>query len=221
MDIDLSVDYEEGLYCLLGMLLCGGMMLIIQGGVLYWGSLVGSICLLVDIDGIVDVFVSGNDLLILINIFGKVVIVDVGSYLCSLVCIDLNKLLEKVEVIKLVVQIMFIEGVIGYCYFDVVSGEKMMVVFWLVDGDFLLFGVEVKNECQQQLGLVVNDGNVWLVGVKVGEILKVFWDGVVQCEVLFLFMFILELLVNVLLLLCKILEGQFFIVLQKSFLLFV
>ncbi|WP_410967544.1 FimD/PapC C-terminal domain-containing protein, partial [Salmonella sp. SAL4456] len=81
-----------------------------------------------------------------------------------------------------VVQITLTEGAIGYRHFDVVSGEKMMAVFRLADGDFPPFGAEVKNERQQQLGLVADDGNAWLAGVKAGETLKVFWDGAAQCE---------------------------------------
>lgn len=77
----------------------------------------------------------------------------------ALARIDLNKLPEKAEATKSVVQITLTEGAIGYRHFDVVSGEKMMAVFRLADGDFPPFGAEVKNERQQQLGTVADDGN--------------------------------------------------------------
>ncbi|ECG6644840.1 fimbrial biogenesis outer membrane usher protein, partial [Salmonella enterica subsp. enterica serovar Kentucky] len=124
-DIDLSADYEEGSYRSLGMSLRGGMTLTTQGGALHRGSLAGSTRLLVDTDGIADVPVSGNGSPTSTNIFGKAVIADVGSYSRSLARIDLNKLPEKAEATKSVVQITLTEGAIGYRHFDVVSGEKM------------------------------------------------------------------------------------------------
>lgn len=66
----------------------------------------------------------------------------------------------------------------------------------------------MKNERQQQLGLVADDGNAWLAGVKAGETLKVFWDGAAQCEASLPPTFTPELLANALLLPCKMLEGQ-------------
>ncbi len=101
--------------------------------------------MLVDTDGIADVPVSGNGSPTSTNIFGKAVIADVGSYSRSLARIDLNKLPEKAEATKSVVQITLTEGAIGYRHFDVVSGEKMMAVFRLADGDFPPFGAEVKT----------------------------------------------------------------------------
>lgn len=83
-----------------------------------------------------------------------------------------------------------------------------MAVFRLADGDFPPFGSKVKNERQQQLGLVADDGNAWLAGVKAGETLKVFWDGAAQCEASLPPTFTPELLANALLLPCKMLEGQ-------------
>ncbi|EHO2962590.1 fimbrial biogenesis outer membrane usher protein [Salmonella enterica subsp. enterica serovar Corvallis] len=207
-DIDLSADYEEGSYRSLGMSLRGGMTLTTQGGALHRGSLAGSTRLLVDTDGIADVPVSGSGSPTSTNVFGKAVIADVGSYSRSLARIDLNKLPEKAEATKSVVQITLTEGAIGYRHFDVVSGEKMMAVFRLADGDFPPFGAEVKNERQQQLGLVADDGNAWLAGVKAGETLKVFWDGAAQCEASLPPTFTPELLANALLLPCKMLEGQ-------------
>ncbi len=132
------------------------------------GSLAGSTRLLVDTDGIADVPVSGNGSPTSTNIFGKAVIADVGSYSRSPARIDLNKLPEKAEATKSVVQITLTEGAIGYRHFDVVSGEKMMAVFRLADGDFPPFGAEVKNERQQQLGRWPMTATR-LAGVKAGK----------------------------------------------------
>ncbi|TGC93726.1 PapC/FimD family outer membrane usher protein, partial [Salmonella enterica subsp. enterica serovar Wilhelmsburg] len=78
----------------------------------------------------------------------------------------------------------------------------------LADGHIPPRGAEVKNARQQQLGLVADDGNAWLAGVKAGETLKVFWDGAAQCEASLPSTFTPELLATALLLPCKMLEGQ-------------
>lgn len=78
-------------------------MFIIYGGVFYCIQNMGGICLLIDVDGVVDVLVEGNGVVVYINMFGKVVVFDVNNYYCNQVYIDFNKLLENVEVTQLVV----------------------------------------------------------------------------------------------------------------------
>lgn len=53
----------------------------------------------------------------------------------------------------------------------------------LSDGSYPPFGAEVKNEHDQQVGLVDDDGNVYLAGVKAGERMRVSWNGVPHCEI--------------------------------------
>lgn len=40
----------------------------------------GGIRLLIDVDGVVDVSVEGNGVVVYINMFGKVVVFDVNNY---------------------------------------------------------------------------------------------------------------------------------------------
>ncbi|ETJ45520.1 Outer membrane usher protein papC, partial [human gut metagenome] len=81
----------------------------------------------------------------------------------------LNNLPENAEATKSVVQATLTEGAIGYRKFAVISGEKAMAVLRLQDGSHPPFGAEVKNDNQQQVGLVDDEGNVYLAGVKPGE----------------------------------------------------
>lgn len=51
------------------------------------------------------------------------------------------------------------------------------------------------------MGFVDDDGNVYLVGVKLGEYMSVFWSGVVYCDINLLDLLLVDLF-NGLLLLC-------------------
>ncbi|EFB5742655.1 TPA: outer membrane usher protein [Escherichia coli] len=97
--------------------------------------------------------------------------------------IDLNKLPENAEATQSVVQATLTEGAIGYRKFAVISGQKAMAVLRLQDGSHPPFGAEVKNDNEQTVGLVDDDGNVYLAGVKPGEHMSVFWSGVAHCDI--------------------------------------
>ncbi|MEY0670252.1 FimD/PapC C-terminal domain-containing protein, partial [Escherichia coli] len=45
------------------------------------------------------------------------------------------------------------------------------------------FGAEVKNSNDQQVGLVDDDGNVYLAGVNAGERMTVSWEGAAHCDI--------------------------------------
>ena len=90
---------------------------------------------------------------------------------------------EDAEATQSVVQATLTEGAIGYRKFKVISGQKAMAVLRLRDGSYPPFGAEVKNDEQQQVGIVDDEGNVYLAGVNAGEHMMVFWEGSAQCEI--------------------------------------
>jgi hypothetical protein len=53
----------------------------------------------------------------------------------------------------------------------------------LQNGSAPPFGAEVRNERQQQVGILDGDGSVYLLGIKAGERMHVSWDGQDQCDV--------------------------------------
>lgn len=57
-----------------------------------------------------------------------------------------------------------------------------MAVLRLQDGSHPPFGAEVKNDNEQTVGLVDDDGNVYLAGVKLAN-MSVFWSGVAHCDI--------------------------------------
>ncbi|EZB85055.1 FimD/PapC C-terminal domain-containing protein, partial [Escherichia coli] len=117
------------------------------------------------------------------NMFGKAVVADVNNYYRNQAYIDLNNLPENAEATQSVVQATLTEGAIGYRKFSVISGQKAMAVLRLQDGSYPPFGAEVKNDSAQNVGLVDDDGNVYLAGVKPGEHMIVSWGGVAHCDI--------------------------------------
>lgn len=143
----------------------------------------GGTRLLIDADGVADVPVEGNGAAVYTNMFGKAVVSDVNNYYRNQAYIDLNRLPENAEATQSVVQATLTEGAIGYRKFAVISGQKAMAVLRLSDGSHPPFGAEVKNDNEQTVGLVDDDGNVYLAGVKPGEHMSVFWSGVAHCDI--------------------------------------
>ncbi len=181
--VDLSANYHEGQYTSAGISLQGGATLTAQGGALHRTQNMGGTRLLIDADGVAGVPVEGNGAAVYTNMFGKTVVADVNNYYRNQAYIDLNNLPENAEATQSVVQATLTEGAIGYRKFSVISGQKAMAVLRLQDGSYPPFGAEVKNDSAQNVGLVDDDGNVYLAGVKPGEHMIVSWGGVAHCDI--------------------------------------
>lgn len=181
--VDVSANYHEGQYTSAGISLQGGATLTAQGGALHRTQNMGGTRLLIDADGVAGVPVEGNGAAVYTNMFGKAVVADVNNYYRNQAYIDLNNLPENAEATQSVVQATLTEGAIGYRKFSVISGQKAMAVLRLQDGSHPPFGAEVKNDNAQNVGLVDDDGNVYLAGVKPGEHMTVSWGGVAHCDI--------------------------------------
>lgn len=181
--VDLSANYHEGEYTSAALSLQGGATLTAHGGALHRVQNMGGTRLLVDADGVAGIPVEGTGSAVYTNMFGKAVVSDVNNYYRNQASIDLNKLPENAEATESVVQATLTEGAIGYRKFAVISGEKAMAVIRLRDGSHPPFGAEVKNENNQQVGLVDDDGSVYLAGVKPGEHMRVSWSDTSQCDI--------------------------------------
>ncbi|RZN39510.1 fimbrial biogenesis outer membrane usher protein [Escherichia sp. E2593] len=181
--VDLSANYHEGQYTSAGISLQGGAALTAHGGALHRTQNMGGTRLLIDADGVANVPVEGNGAAVYTNMFGKAVVADVNDYYRNQAYIDLNNLPENAEATQSVVQATLTEGAIGYRKFAVISGQKAMAVLRLQDGSHPPFGAEVKNVNKQQVGLVDDEGNVYLAGVKPGERMTVSWEGESHCDI--------------------------------------
>ncbi|EKR5200192.1 TPA: fimbrial biogenesis outer membrane usher protein [Escherichia coli] len=181
--VDLSANYHEGEYQSAGISLQGGATLTAHGGALHRTQNMGGTRLLIDADGVSGVLVEGNGSPVYTNMFGKAVVADVNNYYRNQAYIDITKLPENAEATQSVVQATLTEGAIGYRHFAVISGQKAMAVLRLSDGSHPPFGAEVKNSNDQQVGLVDDDGNVYLAGVNAGERMTVSWEGAAHCDI--------------------------------------
>lgn len=117
------------------------------------------------------------------NRFGKTVITEVSDYSKNSLSIDINDLPDDAEASASVVQATLTEGAIGYRKFNVVSGAKAMGVIRLADGTYPPFGASVQNAEKQEVGIVNDEGQAYLSGLKPEGKLNVSWNGEVQCAI--------------------------------------
>ncbi|SQH33506.1 putative fimbrial outer membrane usher protein [Pseudomonas mucidolens] len=180
-DIDLSASTQGGDYSSLSLSARGGGTVTAQGGAFHRSGVTGGTRLMLDTGGVAGVPVRGYGAPTQSNAFGKAVISDISSYQRSAATVDLESLPANVEATQSVTQLTLTEGAIGYRTLDIISGEKAMAVLRLPDGTSPPFGATVKNEKQQDTGIVNDGGSVYLSGIHAGEQMTVSWGGAEQC----------------------------------------
>lgn len=177
-----NVSYQEGHYSAAGVSLQGGATATFEGAALHSSGMMGSTRLLLDTDGIAGIPILGYGTSIESNRFGKAVISDVGNFQRSYVSIDLENMPERTEISRSVIHSTLTEGAIGYRKFEVIAGERTMAVIRLADGSTPPFGATVLNKKQRDVGIVSDEGRVYLVGFNAGESMVVHWGGMAKCE---------------------------------------
>jgi len=203
-----NASYRQGRYSAVGLTAQGGMTLTANGGAMHRTAMMGGTRMLIDTNGVPDVPVRGYGKTSQTNAWGKAVIGDVNSYYRNKASIDLNKLGNRAEATKSVVQATLTEGAIGYRQFDVIAGEKAMAVIKLADGSEPPFAATVTNVRKQETGIVNDGGSVYLSGINAGETMTVHWGGQAQCEVQMPATLPADLMMNTLLLPCHPIVGE-------------
>lgn len=183
-DVTANVDYQNNLYTSAGISLRGGMTATQHGVALHRSNTLGGTRVMVDTGDAADVPVQGYGETTRTNHYGKAVVADVNSYSKNNLRIDINDLPENAEATSSVVQATLTEGAIGYRKFNVISGAKAMTIIRFADGTFPPFGASVQNMDKQEVGIVNDEGQAYLSGLKPGAKLNVNWDGIAQCEVI-------------------------------------
>lgn len=178
-----NVGYAAGRYNSLGLSVSGGVTATAHGVALHRQTELGGTRMMLGTDGISGVPVHGYGSTVDTNLMGVAVISDVNSYYRNEASIDLNNLPDNVEVDRSVAAATLTEGAIGWRRFDMLSGEKAMVVIMQQNNSPAPFGAAVNNARGQQTGLVGDDGNTWLTGMNPGESMDVRWDGKKQCTI--------------------------------------
>ncbi|WP_368547366.1 outer membrane usher protein [Klebsiella pneumoniae] len=181
--VNTNLSYRGNKYSSAGISLQGGLTGTSKGFALHRVNSMGGTRLMVDTGGVSNVPVRGFGATLNSNMFGKTVITDINSYYRNTINIDINDLAEDVEATKSVIQGTFTEGAIGYKSFSVISGSKAMVIIRKADGSYPPFGAIVVTDNGRQTGIVNEDGNVWLSGIKPDSVMNVQWDGASQCKI--------------------------------------
>ncbi|HHP7834418.1 outer membrane usher protein [Serratia marcescens] len=179
--VNANASYQEGRYSSAGLSLQGGATATLKGAALHRSGMIGGTRMMVDTGGVADIPIGGYGAVTRTNRFGKAVVTDVSSYYRNRVSIDVNKLPENAEATRSVVQATLTEGAIGYRRFEVIAGEKALAVIRLADGSTPPFGATVQNHKKQDVGIVNDDGNVYLSGINPNEDMTVRWNGRAQC----------------------------------------
>ncbi|MGJ3353980.1 outer membrane usher protein [Providencia sp. Je.9.19] len=178
-----NASYVAGDYASAALSLQGGATITPYGAALHRINMPGASRIMVDTEGVADVPIKGFGANVKTNRYGKAVISDINDYYRTSTSVDLNKLPDNVEATKSVKQLTVTEGAIAYRKFDVLSGLKTMVRLALADGSYPPFGASVLNSKKYEVGIVNDNGSVYLSGVNPNEILNVTWNGETQCQI--------------------------------------
>ncbi|WP_283392999.1 fimbria/pilus outer membrane usher protein [Photobacterium phosphoreum] len=180
-NVSANITSQHDNYTSLGFSASGGATLTLNGGAFHAGGVNGSTRLLVDTDGVANVPIDGGR--VLTNHWGVGVVTDMSSYYRNTVSVDLNKLPDNIEATQSVVESILTEGAIGYRKIDVLKGHKLFATLTLPNKHYPPFGTSVTNNKGRELGIIGDQGLVWLGGVNPGDVLNVNWANKPQCSV--------------------------------------
>ncbi|MEA5206345.1 fimbria/pilus outer membrane usher protein [Enterobacter mori] len=182
-DISLSATGNSNSSSAANVNLSGGATATRHGVVLHGGSGFGGTRLMIDTDGIADVPLQGSGRTAKTNGQGLAVITGVSSYNRTHTNVAVDKLGDEMEATDSVAQLTLTEGAIGYRQLEVVAGQKGLATLRLQDGSAPPFGASVLTSKGKSAGIIGDDGQIWLSGIKPGEKMRVQWDGATQCEI--------------------------------------
>ena len=179
--LNANISSQAGKSTNLGFNIQGGATATSHGAALHRSSNMGGTRLMIDTDSVANIPVSSGSLPVRSNHYGKLVVTDINSYYRNSASLDLDNLPDNIEAERSVVQATLTEGAIGYRKFNVITGEKAMAIIRLADGSYPPFGAMIHNRKKQEVGIIDDDGHVYLTGITAGEDMTVNWAGKVQC----------------------------------------
>lgn len=182
VDMSLNASHQSGSSSSIGLSLNGGLTATAKGAALHRGSTSGGSRIMIDTESAADVPVTGFGPSTRTNRFGKAVLADVSNYYRNQTNIAVDELSDEVDVIGSPVRsVTLTEGAIGYQKFDMLSGSKRMMQIKRVNGKYVPLAAAVYDSKQHQIGMVADEGMVYLVGLQQGGSLNVNW-GEERCE---------------------------------------
>lgn len=137
--------------------------------------------MMVDTDGIAGVPLS--DRRTVTNQMGIAVTNSVSNYTTSTVRVDSDKLPDGIDINNSVFNTTLTEGAIGYVKLNTTQGYQIVGIVRLANGRFPPLGVTVVDTASgKDVGLVADDGYVYLSGIQEDSKLRLQW-GENTCEI--------------------------------------
>ncbi|KPD03592.1 fimbria/pilus outer membrane usher protein [Moellerella wisconsensis] len=181
--LSLNGSYMQDNQTSLSMQVKGGMTVTGEGGAFHRMMTAGSSRILVDTDDVADVPFAIGVNPVRTNHFGKAVLsANAGNYSRSNIRIDLDNLPDNIEAINSMQYATLTEGAIGYRKFQVLEGQKVMAVITDKNNQHPPFGSTVVNKNNIEVGIIADNGFVYISGVKPQEQLNVLW-GDNKCDI--------------------------------------
>ncbi len=182
--LNLSGTYIQDNQSALSMQLKGGLTMTQEGGALHRNtSINGGSRILLDTNGVADIPVQTGITPIRTNRYGKAVITSVMDYNRNNIRIDLNNVPDNAEAVQSTQHATLTEGAIGYRKFNVIQGEKILGTIHLANNSYPPFGASVKNENNVEVGIVSDNGFIYLAGINPSDILEVTWGNNSSCHI--------------------------------------
>lgn len=160
----------------------GSLTLTGQGPVLHRRVYDNQARMVIDTDNARDVSVNEDESIT--NRFGLAAISNVPTYYKATQYIDLNNIPKNVSIDDSVIESTLTDGAVGYSKLNTIVGEKALVNIRYPDGKTPPFGALVYDAVKETvLGMVAEDGQVYLTGIQPNQRLTVKWNGGQSCQI--------------------------------------
>lgn len=171
----INSTYVANNYNSLSATISGSMVATAKGSALHTRGSNGNTRLLVDTQGVKDVWFNNQKTLT--NRWGYGVIDGLPSYDIYEARLDVTRLPENAETAMPIKRIVLTDGAIGYLPFDMNKGRKMLIALQLADGSRVPFGAEVNiAKSGKYVAVVGEEGITWLTGLQPEDILVASWS---------------------------------------------
>lgn len=181
-DLQLSGSYVASDYSSTSASWSGSFTASGQGAAFHRRSMSNEPRLIVSTDGIADIPVQGD--FNATNRFGYAVVPMISSYQPTTVTVNLDALPDGVTVTENTLRETWTEGAIGYKALASRAGQDISALIRTADGQFPPLGAVVQEENgPQSVGMVSENGHVWLSGVNGGQRFIIQW-GDITCRIM-------------------------------------
>jgi len=137
--------------------------------------------MMIDANGVSGVEVNSNRAVT--NAMGVTVVPSLSNYTTTTLRVNANKLPDGVDIDNSVIRTTLTQGAIGYAKLNATTGYQIVGVVRMQDGHFPPLGVSAIDKTSgKEVGLVAEEGFVYLSGVQENSTLQLSWANTV-CEV--------------------------------------